>query len=170
MADAIRCEYGSRPVSGKCSSRVSIPAPFRNAIVAKSPMNTVVAFPSIGDEDCIVCCDYPYFERIAEGLEDFGLYTDERQAFATSILADSHQINFDGDGRLILPQSLVDFAGLEGEVCFVGQGKLFQIWNPEKYEAFRLQARKMARERRDDFRLPGARPAEQHRRGRPGRE
>jgi len=135
--------------------RVSIPAPFRNAISSESPENTVVAFPSIGDDNCVYCCDYPYFEQIAGGLDDFGPYTDERAAFATSILADSHVLNFDNDGRLILPSALVEFADLEGEVCFVGQGKMFQIWNPAKYEEFRLAARKMARERRDDFRLPG---------------
>jgi MraZ protein len=135
--------------------RVSIPAPFRNAISENGSESTVVAFPSIGDDDCVYCCDYPYFEKIAGGLDDFGPYTDERAAFATSLLADSHVLTFDADGRLILPPALTGFAALDGEVCFVGQGKMFQIWNPAKYEAFRLGARRMARERRDDFRLPG---------------
>ena len=134
--------------------RVSIPAPFRATITEKGP-STVVAFPSIGDHNCINCCDYPYFEEIAGGLTEFGPYTDDHAAFSTSILADSEVLSFDGDGRFILPQALIDFASLDGEVTFVGQGRMFQIWNPNDYQIFREQARKTAREHRDRFRLPG---------------
>lgn len=134
--------------------RVSIPAPFRATITEKGP-STVVAYPSIGDHNCVNCCDYAYFEEIASGLEEFGLYTDDHAAFSTSILADSEVLSFDSDGRFILPKALIDFAKLDGEVTFVGQGKIFQIWNPKDYEVFRQQARLTARERRDQFRLPG---------------
>jgi len=139
--------------------RVSIPAPYRAVVSEKGP-NTVVAFPSFDDYPCVNCCDYPYFEEIAGGLEGFGLYTDEHAAFATSILADSEVLTFDNDGRFILPQALIDFAGLNGQVTFVGRGKLFQIWNPADYETFRVEARKTARERRNAFRLPGQGVAE----------
>lgn len=134
--------------------RVSIPAPFRAVVTAVGP-STVVAFPSIGDHNCVNCCDTQYFEELAAGLGEFGPYTDVYDAFSTSILADSEVLKFETDGRFVLPPELIEYAGLAGEVTFAGQGKIFQIWNPEDYKTFRAQARKTAREKRDIFKMPG---------------
>lgn len=133
--------------------RVSIPANFRTILAAKN-LNEVVAFPSIGDQPCIECCDYPYFEELAAGIDSFGPYTDDHRAFSTSILADSCQLPFDSEGRVMLPAFLIEFAGLEDAATFVGHGKTFEIWNPDRYETFRAEARKVARERRGAFKLP----------------
>lgn len=133
--------------------RVSVPASFRTIITSQS-LSEVIAYPSIGDEPCIDCCDYFYFEKLAEGIDAFGPYTDEHQAFATSILGDSYQLAFDSEGRIMLPEFLIEFAGLDGMAAFVGRGKTFQIWNPERYEPYRKDSRKMAQARRDALQPP----------------
>jgi MraZ protein len=51
------------------------------------------------------------------------------------------QLPFDGDGRIVLPKELLDFAGIEGSANFVGLGKKFQIWNPKTFKKRREDAR-----------------------------
>ena len=47
----------------------------------------------------------------------------------------------DGDGRIILPSDLIDFATLDEKASFVGMGAKFQIWNPSDFEQRRDVAR-----------------------------
>ena len=128
--------------------RVSVPAPYRN-IIMKKDQNEILAYPSISDQACIDCCDIEYFEKLAQGIEAFGPYTDDHRAFSTSILADSYQLAFDSEGRIMLPEFLIEFAELDGTATFVGLGTTFQIWNTERYEPYRRAARKTAHERRE---------------------
>ena len=50
-----------------------------------------------------------------------------------TIMALAHELPFDGQGRVILPTALIDAAGLDNQVAFVGRGNRFQIWNPSKF-------------------------------------
>ena len=51
-----------------------------------------------------------------------------------TIMALAHELPFDGQGRVILPTTLIDAAGLDSQVAFVGRGNRFQIWNPSKFD------------------------------------
>ena len=46
------------------------------------------------------------------------------------------------------PPALRQHAGISDKVVFVGLGGKFQIWEPEQFEAHRLQAREKVRELR----------------------
>ena len=54
-------------------------------------------------------------------------------------------------GRVSLPKELADYAGLNGQVTFVGLGRRFEIWSPAKYEIQSADSRKLARENRHRF-------------------
>ncbi|MDP7555996.1 MAG: division/cell wall cluster transcriptional repressor MraZ, partial [Nitrospinota bacterium] len=64
--------------------------------------------------------------------------------FATSVLSDSVNLLFDGEGRISIPEKLLEHAKIKQTMLFVGQGKIFQIWEPKLFEKFKTQARKKA--------------------------
>ena len=45
--------------------------------------------------------------------------------------ASEHEI--DGNGRILLPPVLREYADLEKELLLAGQGKTFQIWNGDNW-------------------------------------
>jgi len=59
-------------------------------------------------------------------------------------LADSVNLQFDSEGRVSIPEKLLDHAKIKQTMLFVGQGKTFQIWDPKIFEKFKTQARKKA--------------------------
>ena len=59
--------------------------------------------------------------------------TAEQEALAVAYLENTHQLPFDPEGRVVLPEALCAHAGLDGEALFVGRGGRFQIWNPDGY-------------------------------------
>ena len=65
-----------------------------------------------------------------------------RDFFATSILSESINLQFDSEGRISLSSKLLKHAKIKNNMLFVGQGKTFQIWEPTIFEKFKAQARK----------------------------
>ena len=42
----------------------------------------------------------------------------------------------DGQGRISVPQRLLELVGIEGEVTFVGAGEVIEMWDPGRYEKY----------------------------------
>ena len=61
----------------------------------------------------------------------------------------------DQDGRIILPENLISIADLNDKAIFVGKGKTFEIWQPEKFSDYASSAKIRAKEKRNILRLSG---------------
>ena len=59
-------------------------------------------------------------------------------------MAESVNLQFDPEGRISISPKLLKHAKIKSSILFVGQGKTFQIWEPNLYEKFRIQAKKKA--------------------------
>ncbi len=132
---------------------MSVPAPFRTVLAAQT-FPGVVAFPSFV-VSAIEASGIDRIERLSAGIDEFDPFGDEHDAFAISILADSHQLAFDSEGRIVLPDVLREHAGISGRAAFVGRGATFQIWEPDAFRAYQEEARKRARDGRTSLRLGG---------------
>ena len=71
-------------------------------------------------------------------------FPEKRDYFATSILAESTNLQFDSEGRISLSSKLLKHAKIKNSMLFVGQGQTFQIWEPAAFEKFKTLARKKA--------------------------
>ena len=66
----------------------------------------------------------------------------KRDFFATSVLSESENLQFDTEGRVSLSKKLLDHAKINSNVLFIGLGKTFQIWEPRNFVKFKSYARK----------------------------
>lgn len=127
--------------------RISIPARFRQ-VVAEGDFPGVVIFPSF-TAPCLEGVSMQRMEELAEMIDaEFDPFDETYGAFAHSILADAYELTFDGDGRVLFPEELLDHANIGDHATFVGLGKRFQIWEPTVYARERENARTLASERR----------------------
>ena len=124
--------------------RVSVPAPYRAALASQN-FAAIVAYPS-PVSDAVECCGMDRMERLAAGIETFNPFSDQFGAFATAILSRAHQLAFDGEGRVLLPEPLLQHAGIDGMATFAGRGPVFQVWNPDAYGDYERDAAAQARE------------------------
>lgn len=122
--------------------RVSVPATFRAAL-EEEKSGGVILYPSF-KHPCLEGCGDERIEQIAASIDALDQFSEEVENLNT-ILADSVRLTVDGDGRIMLPKDLAEFAGIGDTAMFVGQGKSFQVWEPKAYEAYRLEARERAR-------------------------
>jgi len=122
--------------------RVSVPASFRTHL-SNLGYNGVICYPSFNNQ-CIEAWPQERIEKISNTIDALNPFEDKKDYFATSILSESINLQFDSEGRISLTAKLLKHAKIKHTMLFVGQGKTFQIWEPKLFEKFKAQARKKA--------------------------
>ena len=103
--------------------------------------NGVICYPSFNNSS-IEACSQDRIEKISSAIDSLNPFEEKRDYFATSILSESTNLQFDSEGRISLSLKLLKHAKIKNSMVFVGQGKTFQIWEPIAFEKFRTLARK----------------------------
>ena len=120
--------------------RVSVPASFRSYL-SNLGYNGIICFPSFNNQS-IEAWPQDRIEKISSAIDNLNPFEEKKDYFATSILSESTNLQFDGEGRILITTKLLKHAKIKNSMLFVGQGKTFQIWEPTTFEKFRVAARK----------------------------
>ena len=120
--------------------RVSVPASFRSYL-SNLGYNGVICYPSFNNL-CIEAWPQDRIEKISNAIDALNPFDEKKDFFATSILSESINLQFDSEGRISLTTKLLKHAKIKNSMLFVGQGKTFQIWEPTIFEKFKASAKK----------------------------
>ena len=84
--------------------RVSVPANFRSHLSSLG-YSGFVAYPSFNHK-ALEACSQEKIEKISSAIEPLNPFEEKRDFFATSILAESSNLQFDSEGRISLSSKL----------------------------------------------------------------
>ena len=129
--------------------RVSVPANFRSHLNSLG-YNGFVAYPSFNHE-ALEACSEDRIEKLSSTIDSLNPFEEKRDYFATSVLSESVNLQFDTEGRVSLTEKLLNHAKIKSNILFVGLGKTFQIWEPKSFEKFKITARKKAYQNRSNL-------------------
>ena len=93
-----------------------------------------------GFDRCLFIFPQSKYEAIAREIEAQGMALADVRSFARHLSAMAEQAEPDKQGRIIIPQNLREFAGLDGEVVVIGVVNRLEVWNPEKYKEINRQS------------------------------
>jgi|TARA_B110000881_G_C18208384_1_gene333085 MraZ protein len=71
------------------------------------------------------------WESIERELQDLPAMNPDVRRVQRLLIGYASDLEFDGSGRVLLPQSLRDYASLEKKLVLVGQGKKLELWSEE---------------------------------------
>ena len=117
-----------------------MPAQFRSHLSSLG-FNSIICFPSF-NHSSIEAWPQDRIEKISNAIDSLDPFEEKKDYFATSILSESINLQFDSEGRIALTKKLLKHSKIRNSILFVGQGKTFQIWEPTSFEKFRVNARK----------------------------
>ena len=120
--------------------RVSVPSTYRSYL-SNIGYNGIICYPSFNNQ-CIEAWPQDRIEKISNAIDSLNPFEEKKDYFATSILSESTNLQFDSEGRVQITPKLLKHAKIRNSMLFVGQGKTFQIWEPTLFEKFRANARK----------------------------
>lgn len=107
--------------------RLIIPSKFREVLGEEFVV-------SKGMDGCLFVYANEDWNAFEQKLTSLPLINKEARQFARFFLAGAAQVEVDKQGRILLPATLREFAGLDKDVVLVGVGSRIEIWNKEKYE------------------------------------
>ena len=129
--------------------RVSVPSTYRSHLNSMG-YNGFITYPSF-NHSALEACSQDRIEKLSSTIDSLNPFEEKRDYFATSVLSESVNLQFDTEGRVSLTQKLLDHAKIKNNILFVGLGKTFQIWEPKIFEKFKVVARKKAYQNRSSL-------------------
>ena len=117
-----------------------MPASFRSYL-SNLGYNGVICYPSFNNQS-IEAWPQDRIEKISNTIDSLNPFEEKRDFFATSILSESINLQFDTEGRITLTTKLLKHSKIKKSILFVGQGNTFQIWEPTAFEKFKVNAKK----------------------------
>tara|TARA_B110000503_G_scaffold13903_1_gene18933 strand:+ start:50345 stop:50773 length:429 start_codon:yes stop_codon:yes gene_type:complete len=118
--------------------RLAMPTRQREPLREQSEGQVVVTIDT--QVACLVIYPLPEWERIEKDIQNLPALKPAVKRFQRLVLGYATDLEMDGSGRLLLPQSLRDYAQLYKSVVLVGQGKKLELWSEPLWLAERDQA------------------------------
>lgn len=90
-----------------------------------------------GLDSCLFLYTRKEWQKLAEKLANLPFAQANTRAFARLMLAGAMDVDIDKQGRIILPEYLRAFAGLQKEVVVAGLYSRLEIWDAGKWSEYK---------------------------------
>ena len=129
---------GLQHINMDAKGRLAMPARQREPLLSHCQGQIVVTIDT--QSKCLAIYPLPEWERIEQDIQGLPALKPAVKRFQRLMLGYATDLELDGNGRLLLPQSLREYAQLEKKLVLVGQGNKLELWSEALWLAEREQA------------------------------
>ncbi len=122
---------GSYSISLDAKGRIAIPAKVRDALADTAGGKIVVTAHT--EERCLLMYPEPQWNELLPKIEALPNINRKARLMQRLLLGYATPLEIDGNGRVLLPPTLRDYASLEKKIMLVGQGKKLELWSEERW-------------------------------------
>ena len=123
---------GATQINLDAKGRMSVPTKARDPLTAGGTVKLVLtAHP----EGCLLLYPMPAWEPIRARVMAFPSLDRQASTWKRLLVGFAEEHELDSAGRLLISPELRDFARINRQVMFVGQGTHFEIWDLEQWRA-----------------------------------
>ncbi len=109
--------------------RLAVPPKFREQLENKAVVTR-------GLDGCLFLYRMDEWEKLAEKISNLPISQSDARNFARVMLAGAMEVEIDSSGRILVPDYLKKYAGLEKEVIVAGVYNRMEIWDKDKWESY----------------------------------
>jgi MraZ protein len=114
-------------VDGK--GRIAVPSRFRAQLAG-----SVVVARWL--DTCLAIFPLAAWEELSTKVGSLPMTDPNARLLQRQLFAGAFETELDGQGRVLVPQGLRTFAGLEGEAMVLGSRDHAEIWSPERWSTY----------------------------------
>lgn len=115
--------------------RINFPARYRQRLETEVKGQLIVTIDT--ELRCLLLYPLSAWELIEQKIEALPSFNRQARRIQRLLIGHATEVELDGQGRILLPQPLRDYAELQKSVVLVGQGKKFEIWNENAWNEAR---------------------------------
>ncbi len=120
---------GVNPITLDAKGRMAIPSRYRERIDSACAGKLVATIDT--ESRCLLLYPLPEWSLIEEKIEALPSYNPAARRIQRLLIGHATELDMDGNGRLLLPAPLREYACLDKRVVLLGQGRKFEIWSEE---------------------------------------
>lgn len=129
---------GVQHINMDAKGRLAVPARQREPLLSQSAGQVVITIDT--QASCLVIYPLPEWERIEKDIQSLPTMKPAVKRFQRLVLGYATDLELDSNGRLLLPQSLRDYAQLDKRVVLVGHINKMELWSEDLWLAERDKA------------------------------
>jgi MraZ protein len=118
---------GAVTINIDAKGRMAMPMRFRDMCTLVSAGKLVITIDT--EEACLMIYPLPEWELIQAKLEQLPSFNPEARRIQRLLIGHATDVELDGNGRILLPAVLRDYAQLEKKAILLGQGKKIELWS-----------------------------------------
>jgi MraZ protein len=130
--------FGETAINLDAKGRLAIPMRYRESL-AEQCENRMVLTYSAFDSGSLWLQPEKTWERVRDEVMALPSFNPNHRALQRRLVGSATAVEPDGSGRILLPPSLRQVAGLEKRVVMLGMGNRFEIWNENTLNAKRIE-------------------------------
>ena len=124
---------GMNTVSLDAKGRLAMPARYRERLSDEHGGRLVVTIDLDTRHRCLSLYLPGEWEKIERQIDGMSGLNEHVRRMKHLLIGHANDLELDSIGRVLLPQELRRYAGLEKQVCLVGQCKKLEIWSQENW-------------------------------------
>lgn len=126
---------GSNHISLDAKGRMSIPTKHRAALTGESEGRLVVTISPT--DKCLLMYTLDDWNVVEKKLIALPTLNPQTRTLKRMLIGNADDCTMDGNGRILLPQQLREFASIDRKAVLVGQGDKYEIWDEAHWVAQR---------------------------------
>ena len=119
--------------------RLAIPTRYRDELVRAAQGHVVITVNPVDQDHCLLLYPLPEWEEIERKLVKLPTLNAATRRLQRLLIGHATELELDGNGRILLPPPLREFAALDKAVVLIGQGNKFEIWDEAKWNTRRAE-------------------------------
>ena len=119
--------------------RIAIPTRYRETLLQCCQYQMVVTVAvnerCTGESGCLWLYPLPEWEKLEQTIIKLPTLNKAANKLRRFLIGNASECEMDTQGRLLLPEKLRNFAGLDKKIILAGQLSKFEIWNEAAWNA-----------------------------------
>jgi MraZ protein len=120
--------FGETAINLDAKGRLAVPMRYRDALVEQCENRMVLTYSAF-DTGSLWLQSEKTWERVRDDVMALPNFNANHRSLQRRLVGSATAVEPDGSGRILLPPSLRQVAGLEKRVVMLGMGERFEIWN-----------------------------------------
>ena len=124
---------GASKIALDTKGRMAIPSRYRDALTSRGGGKLVATV----DRECLLIYPEPDWEEFERDLMALPNVNPVARRLQRIMMGYAKDIQMKAQGRVLIPKELRDVAGLDRRAMLLGQGKKFELWDENRWNAKR---------------------------------
>lgn len=122
---------GSHALNMDAKGRLAIPTRVREELDASCDGRIVLTAHT--EERCLLVYPEPQWQDILPKIEALPNFNKMARRAQRLLIGFATPLELDGAGRILVPPTLREYAGLEKKLLLIGQGKRLELWSEDRW-------------------------------------